>query len=109
MRRIDDYPEPTLLGLPVHTQPGQTIGQIIRYALESGVSPDAPLAEISDDSDLDDDDFTVDPYGDIRTDWFEEKELQVIRELAAKAPPVVIPNSEPEPPLNPQNHEPEGS
>lgn len=50
-------------------RPGELLCDKIARDLSQGVSPSADSVPSYDD--LDDDDFTVDPYSDIRTDPFE--------------------------------------
>lgn len=50
---------------------GMTLGQIIRESMIHGVTADLSLVNVGSDSDLDADDFTVDPLCDPRSDRFD--------------------------------------
>lgn len=101
MRRFK-YPTP-MVTPEWELTPGGTIGEMVRLALETGVTPDMPAPELGDDSDdstFDSFDHPrdghpyVDPLGDVRSDWFD---------LAEKGFPVnppsgpSVPDSDPAP------------
>lgn len=84
MRRIKDYPKNRVYGdLPVMTYPGTTPGEILRYSLKHGVPVDMQVSEGGYDDSFDD---GVDPLADIRTDWDNLNERNIMMSQMPAAP-----------------------
>lgn len=106
MKREFSYPDPIPFDDFVVVLPGQTIGEFVRTALSTGVTPDMPTPELSHDDDvteLDEDGLPiVDPYGNIATDWSSMAE-NLRSDALSRRPPTSESPSTPDVVKSPEN------